>query len=629
MKNKQKFEQSIEKDELFRSTFLTAEQKDISLQEMLSKLQNPGIWEDDLHNFHFGNIGSYYKNTIEYQQKKFFRKDFLFKDGCCKLEKPILIKQILNILTLRTLSYSLLVVFVGKYLFNSKAWAMPIDQASTAITVVGGSKSTERQRITTRGVVNQTMTVQAAKRNFKKVGKARKQEGLIQASAPRPLQVGKKGKGFIPEYMQNTVDDPSTLKNKGSFQFELEQVKYHADLDHEERIASYDQNARNRLTQIRFTDGVYKLKEGEEGERVIKKLYSTQNSKECFTIEELETGKRLVSLYGKVGNFDQLQKLLRYSHELTTKKEDLYILDKQGNRIFFNLDSLRRSNYEIDHLLPHVYTNALGISCPRGEASDMAPAIVLSPEENKFRTLNLGENGPFDRQYSLKTSSWTNYLDAVDNGNKRLFYKLDDLNFVSTISLLRDLDESRRNAYRYKLLCGFREGLDAVAEVLCGEAERVGDSSNLFVPRCELFRYGDKLEKASTRLRNNMRVINPNAKQIEQQKEDGKNITFHFTQFTEAASHFEKLCKNEDSRIEVAQFFQKTKWAIVYDMELCRINRPNMPEFAEFGKVVQNTTFNRIVNPDIDEIDDIFKDAGVHKMYVEPFIKNQTNQEDD
>jgi MoaA/NifB/PqqE/SkfB family radical SAM enzyme len=54
-----------------------------------------------------------------------------------------------------------------------------------------------------------------------------------------------------------------------------------------------------------------------------------------------------------------------------------------------------------------------------------------------------------------------------------------------------------------------------------------------------------------------------------------------------------------------------------------------MPEFAEFGKVVQNTTFNRIVNPDIDEIDDIFKDAGVHKMYVEPFIKNQTNQEDD
>jgi hypothetical protein len=188
------------------------------------------------------------------------------------------------------------------------------------------------------------------------------------------------------------------------------------------------------------------------------------------------------------------------------------------------------------------------------------------------------------------------------------------------------LDESRRNAYRYKLLCGFREGLDAVAEVLCGEAERVGDSPNLFVPRCELFRYGDKLEKASTRLRNNMRVINPNAQQIEQQKKDLTKITFHFTQFTEAASHFEKLSKNEDSRIEVAQFFDKTKFAIVYDIGKCKRQRPNMQEFANSGKLVQNTTFNRIVSPDIGKIDDIFKDAGVHKMYVEPFVKNQTKK---
>jgi hypothetical protein len=143
----------------------------------------------------------------------------------------------------------------------------------------------------------------------------------------------------------------------------------------------------------------------------------------------------------------------------------------------------------------------------------------------------------------------------------------------------------------------------------------------------QIFRYGDKLEKISNRLCNNMRITNPTAKQIKQQKKDLYTIAHHFEKFTEAASHFEKLSKSEDSRIEVAQFFDKTKFAIVYDIGKCKRQRPNMPEFAEFGKVVQNTTFNRIVNPDIDEIDDIFKEAGVDRMYNKLSVKTKTSQE--
>jgi hypothetical protein len=418
------------------------------------------------------------------------------------------------------------------------------------------------------------------------------------------------------------------LFKDGSFKdFELYQVKYDADLEHEERLVSYDQNARNRLTQIRFADGVYKLKKGEEGERVSKRLYSTQNSRRWFTIEQLDNGKRLVSLYGKVGNVEQLQKLLRYSTNIVNQGEDLYILDKKQNRIFFILDLLRWDNYQIASLLPHVYTFALGISGRRGEPCDMAPAIVLSPEENRFRTANPGKykSGPFDRQYPLRTSSWTNYVDAVRTANNRLLYKLEDLNFVSTIKCLRDLDESRRNAYSYKRLCGFREGLDAVAEVLYGKAERFGDSYNLFVPRCELFRYGHKLKKSSSRLCNNMRITNPTAKQIKQQKKDLKTIKFHFAKFTEATSHFEKLSKSENARIRISDLFEETKFAIASNMELGGQYQPNMQEFREFAKLVRKTTFKTIINPDIDEIDDIFKDAGVHKMYTGSFVKNQTS----
>ena len=140
----------------------------------------------------------------------------------------------------------------------------------------------------------------------------------------------------------------------------------------------------------------------------------------------------------------------------------------------------------------------------------------------------------------------------------------------------------------------------------------------------QIFRYGDKLEKISNRLCNNMRITNPTAKQIKQQKKDLYTIAHHFEKFTEAASHFEKLSKNEDARRLLALFFKKIKSDIAVDMELCRINRPNMPEFEEFAKLVKNTTFTTIINPDLGEIDDRFNMATIHRI----MLKNEMSSED-